>query len=240
MDRAVALPGGGTSSHPCQDMSPTCWLEPSLTDSVAAEVLGRPSARSAAAADVDGMSRGRWPGAGGSSEDAEGLAEQRPPGLAPRGGLRSAHAVLARPTRAWAERATAWRQDTSSPTGAGTPLPQLRRKLDLPVVQGAGRRRVRVDGARAVTCGAPPSGAARGSPNPVARQQVRHIPQPSAATPPTAASLLGPRGWGLGTGDPAPRLPCLKNQESGRQRFRVARDRALGGRCVPAACRRPC
>lgn len=139
VDRAVALPGGGTSSHPCQDMSPTCWLEPSLTDSVAAEVLGRPSARSAAAADVDGMSRGRWPGAGGSSEDAEGLAEQRPPGLAPRGGLHSTHAVLARPTRAWAERATAWRQDTSSPTGAGTPLPQLRRKLDLPVVQGAGR-----------------------------------------------------------------------------------------------------
>lgn len=69
---------------------------------------------------------------------------------------------------------------------------------------------MRVDGARAVTRGAPPSGAARGSPNPVARQQVRHIPQPSAATPPTAASLLGPRGWG-------PSAPPAVSEESGER-----------------------
>lgn len=121
------------------------------------------------------------------------------------------------------------------PPGRGRPCPSSDASWTCPLCRGQGG-----DGARAVTRGAPPSGAARGSPNPVARQQVRHIPQPSAATPPTTASLLGPRGWGLGAGDPAPRLPCLKNQESGRQRFRVARDRALGGRCVPAACRRPC
>lgn len=60
VDRAVALPGGGTRRHPCPDVSPTCWPEPSFTDSLAAEVLGLTPAGSGEDAHVDGET-----GAGG-------------------------------------------------------------------------------------------------------------------------------------------------------------------------------
>lgn len=113
------------------------------------------------------------------------------------------------------------------PPGRGRPCPSSDASWTCPLCRGQGGDVCASTPLPAAPHAAPPT-PSHVSRCGTSRSRVRPRPPPQPAC------------WGLGAGDPAPRLPCLKNQESGRQRFRVARDRALGGRCVPAACRRPC
>lgn len=121
------------------------------------------------------------------------------------------------------------------PPGRGRPCPSSDASWTCPLCRGQGGDVCASTGREQSRAGPLPAAPHAAPPTPshvsrcgTSRSRVRPRPPPQPAC------------WGLGAGDPAPRLPCLKNQESGRQRFRVARDRALGGRCVPAACRRPC